>query len=172
MTLRTFKQFAQGFGTEPCEVTVQLDGNTIFSGSVATVDQPLPMLPNGSIDSTNLGWHWQHDVTFYGTKTLSVAVTGSSLILAETLANNPYSYANAEVFYGQYSTVVDDVTYYDPFTDESIDGVPQAGPYRPDIPGQWWWHVPPGSTFTATLHVTAPPVPPTPPEPPPEEAPT
>jgi hypothetical protein len=159
MTNRTFQQYAQGYGSIPCQVVCQINGNTVFSGSVTTVDHPLPTLPDLAVTIDNVAWTWQEDVEFTGSKSITVSVSGSPLVLATTLADNPYS--NVQSFGGFYSIEVGNVVYSDPLTDETIDGVPQSGPYNPDLPGQWWWMIPAGSTFAAIMHVTAP----TPPEP-------
>ena len=154
MTDRTFKQHAMGFGEVPSQVVFQLDGNTVFSGAVTTVDEEFPSLPDLDYRIDNIAWTWTDDVEFSGTKSISIAVTGSPLMLADTLANNPLG--NAELFVSFYSVEIDGVTYEDPLTDEEIDGVPQSGPPDPTLPGQWWWTIPAGSTFTATMHVNAP----------------
>lgn len=158
MTQRTFHQLALGFGTIPCEVTVSLDGNIIYQGAVATLDEPIPLLPNPDYDISNQAWSWQLPADFAGTADLSITVSGSTLYLAQTLADNPYQYvpdpaSRYQIFF---NIEVDGVSYSDPFTDEAIDGIPLSGPYRPDEPGQWWWAIPPGSVFTSVLHVDPP----------------
>lgn len=161
MTDRTFKQHALAFGTTPTEVVYQINGNTVFNGPVTTVDQPVPPLPNTVYKVDNIAWTWTNDATFDGTQSISIAVTGSTLLLAQSTANNPAG--NAEIFGSFYTVEVDGVTYSDPFTEETIDGVALLGPYDPAFPSQWWWRIPSGSTFTATMHVTPPPPIPPPP---------
>lgn len=163
MTLRTFRQYAQGFGAVPAQVVFQIDGNTVFSGAVTTLDQPMPSLPSIDYTIDNVAWTWQDDAEFAGTKSITVSVSDSPLILAMTLADNPYS--NVESYGAFYSVDIGNVSYADPFTDETINGVSQSGPYNPELPGQWWWRIPAGSTFTATMHVMAPPEPTVEPEP-------
>jgi len=160
MTLRTFRQYAQGFGAIPAQVVFQIDGNTVFSGSVVTLDQPMPALPNSEYSIDNIAWTWQDDAEFSGTRSITVSVSDSPLILATTLANDPYS--NVESYGAFYIAEIDNVSYADPFTDETIDGVVVPGPYNPALTGQWWWRIPAGSTFSATMHVIglAPPAPP------------
>lgn len=155
MTDRTFQQHALAFGATPTQVVYQINGNTVFNGPVTTVDQPMPVLPNTEYSIDNIAWTWTNDATFSGTQSISIAVTGSALMLAQTAANNPLG--NAEVFGSFYSVEVDGVKYTDPFTEETIDGTALSGPYDPALPSQWWWRIPSGSTFTATMHVEAPP---------------
>ena len=162
MTLRTFKQNALGFGSIPAQVVCQIDGQTVFSGSVTTLDQPMPSLPNSEFMIDNVAWTWQDDVEFSGMKSITVSVSGSPLILATTLADNPYS--NVESYDAFYTSEIGNVLYTDPMTNETIDGIAQSNYPSPDLPGQWWWRIPAGSIFSATMHVT----PPTPPGPSPE----
>ena len=158
MTIRNFRQYAIGLGSTPAQVVFQIDGNTVFSGSVTTLDQPMPSMPDPAFTVDNLAWTWQDDVEFAGTKSISISVSNSSLLLAGTSADNPY--ANVETYGAYYTVEIDGVSYADPLTNEAIDGVSQTGPYDPDLPGEWWWYIPAGSTFTATMHVNAP-LPPT-----------
>lgn len=39
---RIFKQLGHGYGASPVTITAQIDGNTIFSGTIPTTDTPLP----------------------------------------------------------------------------------------------------------------------------------
>lgn len=165
MTDRTFQQYAQGYGSTPAQVTFQIDGNTVFSGSITTVDQPWPSLPDPDFIAPAMAWTWQDQADFEGTKQISIAVTGSPVLLGQTFANNPLgNVAFIDQFNSFYSQEIDGVTYFDPFTDEAIDGVALSGPFQASTPGQWWWTIPAGSTFTATMHVNAA-LPPTPPDP-------
>ena len=155
MTDRIFQQYAQGYGSTPCHVVCQIDGNTVFSGTVETLDQPYPALPDPEF-VTVPAWTWQDSADFTGTRQFTVSVTGSTLLLAQTLANNPYgNVANLDQFTSFYSQEIDGVVYNDPFTNETINGVVQQGPFVPENSGQWWWKIPAGSTFTATLNIVA-----------------
>lgn len=157
MTDRTFQQWAQGYGSTPCQVTCQIDGNTVFSGTVTTLDEPLPSLPDPEFIGPPVAWSWQDASDFTGTRQFTVSVTGSTLLLAQTFANDPYgNVANLDQFGSFYSHEIDGVVYNDPFTNETIDGVPQSGPFVPENSGQWWWQIPAGSTFSAILNITAP----------------
>lgn len=156
MTDRSFQQFAQGYGSEPAQITFQIDGNTVFSGSITTFNQPWPTLPDPDFTEPALGWTWQDSANVSGTKQISIAVSGSPVLLAQTLANNPFgNAANLDQFSSFYSQEIDGITYDDPFSDEAIDGVELSGPFQTNLAGQWWWQIPPGSTFTATMHINA-----------------
>jgi hypothetical protein len=157
MTDRIFKQYAQGYGSTPCQVLCQIDGDTVFDGPVATVDAPRPSLPDVEVDIDNVAWTWSQNASFDGTRSLSIAVSGSSLVLARTLANNPITGGDEE-FGSFYLIEINGVSNFDPLTDVAINGVAVSKPHT-DLVGQWWWLIPAESTFTATLHVdTIPPL--------------
>ena len=153
MTDRTFQQYAQAYGSSECQVTCQINGNTVFSGAVTTLDQPWPSLPDPDFPEPALGWTWQDSADFQGTKEISIAVSGSNLLLGQTFANDPYS--NVAEFGPFYEVEIGNVIYFDTFTNEAIDGTAQSGPYQEQTPGQWWWNIPAGSVFTATMHINA-----------------
>jgi len=160
MTDRTFQQYAQAYGSGECQVACQIDGNTVFSGAVTTLDQPWPSLPDPDFKEPALGWTWQDSVDFTGTREITISVTGADLLLAQTFANDPYANVGpgnvpGSIYGPFYSKEIANVAYYDPFTNEAIDDVPQSGPYQEATPGQWWWKIPAGSTFSATMHIIA-----------------
>lgn len=154
MTDRIFRQHALGFGSTPAQVTCQIEGNTIYSGAVTALNQPKPALPDPTYKIDNIAWTWQGDADFTGTQNMIITVSGADLLLGDTLANNPYG-IDTNDFGSFYFTTVDGVIYADPFTNEKIDNVSQSGPYDPNLRGQWWWWIPAGSTFSATLNIEA-----------------
>ena len=151
MTDRTFRQHAIAFGSTPTQVVCQIGGNTVYSGSVTTLNESLPELPNATYSIDTVAWSWQANAEFSGSQEVSITVTGSPLLLADTLANNPLG--NVANFTPFYSTEQSGVTFNDPYTNEAIDGVAQSRSFDPAMTGQWWWVIPGGSTFTATMHV-------------------
>lgn len=153
MTMRNFRQHAQGYGDSDCRVIVSLDDNIIYQGSVSTVTEPRPTMPNWQFDIRNYAWSWQESMDFQGTRQLSISVSGAPLMLGQTLAED----ANLD-FVSFYSVTIDGISYPDPFSDVVIDGVPQIRGSL-DLIGQYWWWIPAGSTLTATMHVNPPEVP-------------
>lgn len=152
--LRTFTQRGQAYGSVPTSIVAKIDNVVVFSGAVDTVNAPMPPLPNDELDvGTNL-FTWQKPVDFSGTSELEITVAGSPLLLTTTVADYVNA-ADSSVTGGFYSIEIDGVKYGDPFTDEKINGVVQAGPYNPELPGQWFWKIQPGSTFTTTVNVNA-----------------
>lgn len=165
MTTRTFVQQGQGYGATPVNITVKIDGNTIFSGPVPTVDAPPPTLPNLDLQITSNLYTWTNDVSYSGQQTFELTVNDGSLLLTKSFANYTpiYDEATGNITPGNESTyasffyeMVDGVIINDPFTNEQIDGVPQIEhPDPASLSGQWWWQIPNGSTFTATLNTNA-----------------
>ena len=165
MTTRTFKQCGQAYGSTPASITATINGTEVFSGPVPTVDQPLPTLPELSANvSLPTLFTWTNTVDFAGTQSFSIAVTGSQLLLDFTGAD--YCGNRKEEFKNFYRYEIGGVIVADPLTNVAIDGLAmQRGPDNSQFSGQWQWVIPAGSTFTATLNVSAgiepPPPPPT-----------
>jgi hypothetical protein len=147
---RIFKQLGQGYSASPVTVNVLIDGNTVFSGTIPTVDAPVP----GYEPDVNLGadcFSWtEADANFTGSRALSIAVSGGYFQTGVTLAQ---SSTGNSMIYGQFNE-------QDPLSDVQIDGVPYVRDAEP--PGQWGWTIQNGQTLTATLTVTE--VPDLPPE--------
>lgn len=152
MLQRTFRQYAQGFGSAPVQAVVTIDDVTVFSGTVNTLNQPAPPMSDSGTTLDNLAWSWQGDAAYQGTRAITVAVTGSTLVLGQTLANSPYNDDGA--LWGQvWSQEINGVRYFDPFTDVRIDGIAQSTNFTAAQVGQRWWRIPAGSTWTATMNI-------------------
>ena len=154
MTTRNFIQCGQAYGSTPATITATLDGTVIFSGTIPTQNMPFPTLPDFSVTGVNL-FTWTNTVDFSGTQSLAISVTGADLLLTDSFAD--HCVANAiSAFYPFYSYNVGNVGIADPFSNVIIDGeVMQRGPDDEILSGQWYWTIPRGSTFTATLNVNA-----------------
>ncbi len=87
MTIRTFKQKGQAYGSTPASIEVTINGAVIYSGPIPTLDTPMPTLPDTAISYGQDLYTWQNDVAFAGTQTLSIAVTGADLLLTDSYAN-------------------------------------------------------------------------------------
>jgi hypothetical protein len=149
---RTFTQTGQAYGSVPCSITAKIDNVVVFSGPVATENTPIPFLPNVELDVGVDIFSWQKPIDFSGTCELEIAVTGSTLLITDTGADYVNALDPTEI--GPfYQVTIDGVVYTDPFTNEKINGNTVPGPYNPELPGQWYWKVDPGSTFTATVNI-------------------
>lgn len=159
MTSRTFIQTGIAYGYHPASIIATIDGKTVYSGPVHTVDDVLPTFPNKDWSNTNRLFTWTTDIDFEGILNLEIQVQGSDLILTETLAN--YGPISAPSFPDGKKSSGDThfVPFFsvgptsEPFTDVEIDGVPME---RDDSPeGQWIWILHAGSTFVAKVNVQA-----------------
>jgi hypothetical protein len=149
---RIFKQLGQGYGPSAVSITAQIDGNTVFSGSVPTIDSPVP----GVVPGVTLGnecFNWVEPVAnFSGSRSFSVSVSGGgSFQLNDTFAQNDVANANS---YGWiYTQNIGNTIYSDPLTNVMIDGIALSRADDPSLTGQNGWNIPFGSVFTATLNV-------------------
>lgn len=176
MTTRTFIQQGRGYGSDPVSVVASLDGNQIFSGTIPTLDQPVPNLPFDfdSFSGANL-FTWTTELEFQGTMAYQITVTGGTLILGYTVANytgnneapspefdvgEPGTAENYGYFYASGGLSPDPAEVppliWDPMTEVTINGVSRTQ-YRTsdeDV-GQFFWTLPAGSIFAATLNINA-----------------
>jgi hypothetical protein len=155
MTTRTFRQLGQGYGSTTCQISATVGGVVVHTGAVTTVDQPLPALPDTSLVINNILYTFTRDAHFAGTIPMSITVSGSPLLLAQTQANFFLPVANQSDVWSS-PHVVDlgeNEVNSDPLTDVTIDGVVQPHQFEVDYKGQWVWIIPAGSTFSATINV-------------------
>lgn len=161
---RTFKQTGQGYGASDVSITASIDGNVVYTGTINTTDGPLPALPDDAVNGVDL-YSWIKASNFSGTLSMSIAVSGGTLLLTDTVANQsastPLDSADPDVirnilattFTTPHQATVDGHVYSEPLSNVEIDGVAMtrgADPY-----GQWYWKVADGSTLTATITVDA-----------------
>jgi hypothetical protein len=87
MAIRTVQILGQGYGANPAEITVTANGNTVFSGTVATLDQPLPALPNLEIDLNSVLCTFEIDTAFVGEIPMTYAVSTGTVTFSTVYAN-------------------------------------------------------------------------------------
>lgn len=165
---RIFKQFANGYGPTPVEIVAQIDGNTVYSGTVPTIDGPVPsFIPptDPFINPHAECFSWTEDSGNASTRSISITVVNGDgvLQLGQTLAQETLwgngSYIDPyNVFYRvELEGPTGNFVYGDPFSNVVIDGEPQTRPLEP-YSGQWYRIIPAGSTLTATINVNVPPL--------------
>lgn len=174
MTTRTFKQLGQAFGPDPVTVIAKIDGVVVFNGTVTALDEPFPVFPDSNTLFNGELFTWTEDTAFAGERNLEIAVSGGTVLLTDTMANfapaglvtDPPSVivSNETSFYSFYVFEENGTNVFDPFTNIEIDGAPkstshtvapgQIGWHAP-MPGQWYWRIPSGSVFTATVNIQA-----------------
>ena len=159
MTIRTFKQRGQGYGSSPVTVLAKIDGVEVFNGPVPTLNSPYQITGfDEAINWVDLGnelFSWTDDVTFSGTKTVEISVSNGYLVLMNTIAN--YLRLDEEGAENQWSFVyynqVDDVLHTNPWTNMTINDIAQNP--NTEIPGQTYWLIPPGGIMSCTINITA-----------------
>jgi hypothetical protein len=88
MANRTVQIRGQGYGTSPAQITVAANGNTVFSGTIATVDQPLPALPMFlPANLAEILCTFEIDLAFTGQIPMTCVVNSGKVIFAEIFAN-------------------------------------------------------------------------------------
>lgn len=164
MVARLFKQQGRGYqSSTPMSITAQIDGVTVYSGTVPTLNQPFPEPEAGVIFGEDL-YTWSiPDMTWTGTQELAITVEGTGIfLLGDTLAQiYPGAASN---YYGMIFDGSPDpaVGPYDPLSNVKINGVPQSSYPNPGLDGQWGWGILGGSNFTATITTNVPGIPPWP----------
>lgn len=149
MATRNFIQQGLAYGATPASVTVSFDGVQIYSGPVPTVDQPTPPMPGSDIEDT--AYTWTLPAEFNGPINVVLQVSGSTFILADTLTDRIYITDPTLLNTVPFGQTIDGVFFYDPFTNVQINGISMTR--DSNAPGQWYWKIEPGQTFSATLNI-------------------
>ena len=150
MPVRTYKQQGQSYGFTPTTIVAKIDGNVVYSGTVSTLDEPLP----GKFDGSGVDlFSWTEDINFYGPKPIEITVTGNPLILTQTWCNYlGISGGTAEDFVTE--LYADSNGVRDPMSHVTIDDIPmEARRIDSASNGQYHWLIQPGSTFKATVNL-------------------
>jgi len=116
MTNRTVQIQGYGYNSTPAEITVTLDGNTIFNGAIPTLNEPVPsfdtLFPVVTICSFEI------PVDFSGNIPMTCTVNSGEVVFAEILGNytlmsNPvFSEAELAVLISPSSTRVEKIAIY------------------------------------------------------------
>jgi hypothetical protein len=154
MTTRTFKQFGHAYGAEPAQITVRINAQEIFSGDVATVDEPFPekLLAEAGLGSEL--FVWTEDSAFAGTRAVEITVTRGSVILTSTHADHTIA-AAPEEFDHFYIVTQDGVDYTECMSNVAVNGVALPRAWDGVNVGQYHCHLAEGSVYTATINITA-----------------
>jgi hypothetical protein len=118
MAIRTVQILGQGYGTNPAGITVAAGGNTVFSGTVPTVDQPVPALPNAEINLNNVLCTFEIDTAFVGEIPMTCAVSAGTVIFSSiyanytTIPNSVYTLAQIDTLNNPATTQAERVAIY------------------------------------------------------------
>jgi len=86
MANRTIQIYGQGFGSTPAEIVVTANGNTVFSGTIPTTNDPLPVLPNIEYSTQEI-FEFTVDPSFSGQLPMTCQVTNGTVIFAQVEMN-------------------------------------------------------------------------------------
>jgi hypothetical protein len=95
MANRTIQIYGQGFGSTPAEIVVTANGNTVFSGTIPTTNDPLPVLPNIEYSTQEI-FEFTVDPSFSGQLPMTCQVTNGTVIFAQVEMN--YSFIRNPVY--------------------------------------------------------------------------
>ena len=88
MAIRTIQFLGLGFGEDPANITVTANGNQIFTGTVTTINQPLPSLPNFDYLSDQVVlFTYEIDTSFSGQIPMACTVDNGTVIFGQIFAN-------------------------------------------------------------------------------------
>jgi hypothetical protein len=169
MSDRTFIQHALGTVGSTTTIVAKIDGQIVFSGEVNAAAGPWPTWPDYEYVVDNPAYSWSGNSAFQGSIAHEVTVTSGTLLLADTVANNPLR--DPDVFGRLDNEIIDDTPYSYPYVSEVRINDQVIAPVS-DAPwqtGQGWHELAQGDVLVATINVVA--SRPAPPPPPPDEEP-
>jgi len=86
MAERTVVFKGLAYGSTPATVQITANGVSIFSGTITTENQPVPVMPNSELVTAAL-FTMTADTAFSGTIPMTCEVTNGTVIFAEVIAN-------------------------------------------------------------------------------------
>lgn len=156
MTQKNIIQRAQGYGAQPVTVTVKIDGDIVYQGSIPTLNQPAPSAPLPWVpDRGEIAWSWSVPAEFGGIKGMSIDVDNGVLFLYDTyyaMSDTPEVVQPLSYFRED-----NDVLTSDPLSNVRLNGVLQAVPRDIGGAGQWVWKLLAENNLTCSVHVEPPP---------------
>lgn len=165
---RTFQFYGIGYGNTPVTVTARVNSTEIFSGEIATIDQPFDPVPYPppEIASTTVLFSLTDsallNTDFAGSLPMTVVVTGGEGVMFGEIESNYYlgnvtqdpnagTVGNfAQCYNGQ---PTNSESTPDPRSSVAIDGLQQVPPLDPSA-GCWVWLIPAGSTMTYNWNIS------------------
>jgi hypothetical protein len=156
MTTRTVKIFGLAYGSSPAEISVTLDGATVYAGTVPTLDQPVLTIPDPEmVNATTEFCTFEIPMDFSGTIPMTCDVVAGTVIFAQILANY-CTIANTNPVVGTGSDEYHNTTDrgVDARSNVVINGVPKPA-ISEAPPGSLWHTLSVGSTLSYDLNVIA-----------------
>ena len=164
MTTRTIQIIGSGFGATPATVVATLNGDTVFNGTVPTVDLPVPKPLSGAGELWVPLFTFEIPIDFVGNMPMTCETTNSTtVVFAQVFANysNVWISGNAESSTsGHYATsgpdnVVDvfKIDQRDPRNNTTLNGQPYTPPRTPTNSGTLWWTIPQNTVLGYDLEI-------------------
>jgi hypothetical protein len=155
MTTRTVKMLGLAYGSTPADISVTLDGEPVYTGTVSTLDQPPLTGPDPEeVDTTVEFCTFEIPVDFSGKIPMSCNVNNGTVIFAQIVANY-CAIANTNPVIGTGPDVFENIDGLgDARSNAYIDGILQPTNHE-EYPGSWWYGLSAGSTLTYDLDVQA-----------------
>ena len=164
---RTFQFYGIGYGNTPVTVTARVNSTEIFSGEIATIDQPIDPVPYPIPAEVNTNVLFSLadsallNTDFAGSLPMTVVVTGGEGAMFGEIKSNYYvgnitenpNAGNVDNFSQcYYGNPTNSEGTPDPRSSVAIDGVQQVPPLEKS-PGCWVWLIPAGSVMTYNWNI-------------------
>lgn len=158
MTTRTVKIYGLGYGPTGADATITFDGTTVFTGTVPSVNAPVPVDGTPS-DDDQLICSFEIPMDIVGTKPMTYSIdSGTCVVLQRIEANygvvptaaKPISNGPTEFY-----NIAGIDTKEDPRTNVYISGVEQNPTRSPTQTGTWSWNLFRGDTMTCDVTIGA-----------------
>lgn len=88
MSNRTFLQLGQGYSNAAATVIVKVDGETVYMGSVPTVNEPVPVDFAWGKDHRVILWQWQKPLAHRAAQAIEVTVTSGRVLMLMAVSDN------------------------------------------------------------------------------------
>ena len=157
MTTRTFKQMGVAFGDQPLEITAKVDNVVVYQGTVTTLNEPFPELPDSNYHVTNELFSWTTDLFFTGPQVIDIAVGSGAELLVATTAGNYTPILDPNTGNVISSGPNNYITFrIQQFGNTYINGtlIDSQTINHDELPGMWWWRLASGDSFVENITIT------------------
>lgn len=157
MSNRTFQQLGQGYSNAAATVIVKVDGETVYMGSVPTVNEPVPTDFSWGKDHRAVLWQWQKPLSHRAAQALEVTVTSGRVLLLTTVSDNTDIEGATSGGWNFVEGLVGDFGPFhsdDAWSDVKING--RAQPLWSATRGQSFWLLHNGDVLTGYINMDLP----------------
>ena len=161
MANRTLQFYGYAYGDVPVQLNAHINGQLVFSGSVATLNE---VMPDPSVDMNSAPVLFSvtesalYPTSYSGSYPMTISVaTGYGIAVRETSCNYMFSSqgaGTADVFVPCFNGIpANSEGTPDSRSNVQLNGVQQVPPAQPSA-GQWTWLVDTGSTLECNFNVS------------------